>query len=140
MVSIPSYVLPVTLALHLAGLHDPKVHQRARHIFEEVGLFAQVNRDYAGYFLEDNDFRDIREGRLTWMIAVARQRVSSRERKVRAPFFAYLFYVTYTKKIKLRILGTTLRPQNCGHAFFGSALQSPISHLVMFFCSVEEIP
>ncbi len=82
MVSTPSYVLPVSLALHLAGLNDPKVHHRARSIFEEVGLFAQVNRDYAGYFLEDNDFRDIREGRLTWMIAVARQRVNPGQRKV----------------------------------------------------------
>ncbi len=66
MVSSPRYVLPVSLALHLAGLSDPQVHHHARAIFDEIGLFSQVNRDYAGYFLEDNDFRDIREGRLTW--------------------------------------------------------------------------
>ena len=80
-------MLPVSLALHLAGLNDPQVHLRARTIFEELGLFAQINRDYAGYFLEDNDFRDIREGRLTWMIAVARQRVNASQKKVGGVLF-----------------------------------------------------
>jgi hypothetical protein len=104
------YILPISLALHLKGISDSKVHENVRRIFEDVGLFAQVilfvyhiqtlfsnirvgfshavmslfqvNRDYASYFLEDNDYRDIREGRLTWMIAMARQRVSAEQREV----------------------------------------------------------
>jgi len=38
------YILPISLALHLKGISDSEVHEKVRRIFEDVGLFAQVNR------------------------------------------------------------------------------------------------
>ena len=49
-----------SLALHLSGLSQPSVHQQAKAVFNEVGYFADLNRDYANCYLGDEPTRDIR--------------------------------------------------------------------------------
>ena len=51
---------PCSLALHLSGLSQPSVHQQAKAVFNEVGYFADLNRDYANCYLGDEPTRDIR--------------------------------------------------------------------------------
>lgn len=76
-----SYFLPVSLALHLSGLSQHQVHQQAKAVFNEVGYFADLNRDYANCYLGDDPTRDIREGRLTWLIVLALQRADTPQRE-----------------------------------------------------------
>ena len=49
-----------SLALHLSGLSTHQVHKEARKVFNEVGYFADLNRDYANCYLSDEPTRDIR--------------------------------------------------------------------------------
>ncbi len=72
-----SYCLPVSLALHMAGLNEAKWHRQANAVFNEIGYFADLNRDYANCFRSDDCNADIREGRLTWLIVMALQRAKS---------------------------------------------------------------
>jgi hypothetical protein len=60
-----SYCLPVSLALHQAGLNDKKVHQQSKAVFNEIGYFADLNRDYANCYLADDRTGDIRQERNT---------------------------------------------------------------------------
>ena len=55
-----SYFLPVSLALHLSGLSQRSVHQQAKAVFNEVGYFADLNRDYANCYLSDEPTTDIK--------------------------------------------------------------------------------
>lgn len=43
-VSNTSYLLPISLALHLAGLNDEKLQHLAKSIFDQVGYISQVRR------------------------------------------------------------------------------------------------
>lgn len=61
-----------------------QVHEAARAIFNEIGYFAQVNRDFASCFLDrqgKNGASDVMAGRLTWLIVVARQRADKDKRE-----------------------------------------------------------
>ena len=75
-VSQINFCLPVSLALHLADISDPRIHNIANSILTEIGYFLQVTRDYVNCFVDPNG-TDIKEGRLTWLIIVARQRANS---------------------------------------------------------------
>lgn len=80
-VSALNYCLPVSLALHQFGLHDNAVHKQARMIFNEIGYFTQINRDYANAFLERTG-SDIAERKLTWLVVMARQRGNAAQNAV----------------------------------------------------------
>eukprot|EP00095_Tigriopus_kingsejongensis_P008642 maker-scaffold426_size175065-snap-gene-0.46 protein:Tk08642 transcript:maker-scaffold426_size175065-snap-gene-0.46-mRNA-1 annotation:"farnesyl pyrophosphate synthase" len=71
-VSSISYCLPISLAFHKIGIHEPEVHKQIRMIFNEIGYFAQINRDYANCYL-DAQGKDIQEKKLTWLVVMAKQ-------------------------------------------------------------------
>lgn len=71
-VSAISYCLPISLAFHKFGIHDPQVHKQIRMIFNEVGYFAQINRDYANCYLDPSG-TDIKNKKLTWLVVMAKQ-------------------------------------------------------------------
>ncbi|TRY79834.1 hypothetical protein TCAL_05808 [Tigriopus californicus] len=71
-VSAISYCLPISLAFHKFGIHDPQVHKQIRMIFNEVGYFAQINRDYANCYLDPSG-ADIKNKKLTWLVVMAKQ-------------------------------------------------------------------
>ena len=73
--SFPSLVFPISLALHLAGLHQDPVHDLARRILTDIGFFCQVQQDYDNCFKDPKE-GDIAKGRVTWLIVLARQRAS----------------------------------------------------------------
>jgi len=81
-VSQTNYCLPISLALHLAGLHDDKLHQLAHTILHEMGYYVEVLRDYAFCFQNPDVGTDIQDGRLTWLIVLALQRANPEQRRL----------------------------------------------------------
>ena len=73
--TFPTLVFPVSLALHLAGLHQEAVHDQAKRILTDIGFFSQVQQDYDNCFRDPKE-GDIAKGRVTWLIVLARQRAS----------------------------------------------------------------
>lgn len=78
-VSQTNYCLPVSLALHLAGKHEPKLHELAHSILHEMGYYVEVSRDYSYHFHNENG-TDIPDGRLTCLIVLALQRATPEQR------------------------------------------------------------
>lgn len=78
--TFPTLVFPVSLALHLAGLHQAEVHMQAKNILTEIGYFGQVRQDHDNCF-KDPQEGDIAMGRVTWLIVLARQRASPSQLK-----------------------------------------------------------
>ena len=76
-----NYCLPVSLALHLDGIHERAVHNGAHSILHELGYFAQLTQDFANCWVE-SDNQDIAEGRLTWQLVVAFQRANRQQKAV----------------------------------------------------------
>ncbi|KYM94884.1 Farnesyl pyrophosphate synthase [Cyphomyrmex costatus] len=81
-----SFVLPVTIAMQLAGIKDPEMFRQAKTILLEMGHLFQVQDDYLGCYGESSihgkDYTDIEEGKCTWLIVVALQRATPEQRKI----------------------------------------------------------
>lgn len=75
------YCLPVSVALHLAGIHQPEVHVGARNILYQMGYFSEIYHDFSNCFVLP-DGRDIHDGKLTWLIIVACQRANAKQRAI----------------------------------------------------------
>jgi len=75
------YCLPVSMALHLGGIHQPEVHNAARKILHQMSYFQEFYHDFANCF-ENPNGRDIQDGRLTWLIVVACQRANSKQKAI----------------------------------------------------------
>jgi farnesyl diphosphate synthase len=71
-----NFCLPISLALYLANLSDPRIHEVAHSILIGISYFLQVTRDYVNCYV-DPFGSDIKEGRITWLIIIARQRANS---------------------------------------------------------------
>ncbi|XP_051160303.1 uncharacterized protein LOC127280930 [Leptopilina boulardi] len=81
-----TFVMPITLAMHLAGIKDNDVFRQARTLLFEMGNLCQVNDDYLDCF-EDSEKTgkigtDIQEGKCTWFAVVAMQRVTLEQRMI----------------------------------------------------------
>ncbi|XP_012233768.1 farnesyl pyrophosphate synthase isoform X2 [Linepithema humile] len=81
-----SFILPVTAAMHLARIKDPEMFRQTRTILLEMGHFFQVQDDYLGCYgnseVIGKDSTDIEEGKCTWLVVVALQRVTPEQRKI----------------------------------------------------------
>ncbi|KAH0945116.1 hypothetical protein HN011_012148 [Eciton burchellii] len=81
-----TFILPITIAMHYAGIKDPEMFRQAKTILFEMGHFFQVQDDYLGCFgnpaIVGKDNTDIEEGKCTWLIVMALQRVTSLQRKI----------------------------------------------------------
>jgi len=80
-VSETNYCLPISLALHLANLHDKRLHALAHSILHEIGYYGEITRDFSNCFVDING-TDIQDGRLTSLIVVALQRANPGQRKL----------------------------------------------------------
>jgi len=87
-VSQTNYCLPISLALHLAGLHGEKLHELAHSILHEMGYYVEVNRDFNGCFLDPKG-TDIADGRLTCLITLALQRATRDQKKLLDENYGY---------------------------------------------------
>jgi len=76
-----NYCLPVSLALHLEGIHEEHLHKAAHNILHELGYFAQLTRDFQNCYVNEGH-EDIVQGRLTWQICVAFQRANNAQKRV----------------------------------------------------------
>ncbi|EGI61113.1 PREDICTED: farnesyl pyrophosphate synthase-like isoform X2 [Acromyrmex echinatior] len=79
-----SFILPITIAMHLAGIKDPEMFRQAKTILLEMGHLFQVQDDYLGCYsdVHSKDYTDIQEGKCTWLIVVALQRATPEQRKI----------------------------------------------------------
>ncbi|KYM94888.1 PREDICTED: farnesyl pyrophosphate synthase-like [Cyphomyrmex costatus] len=81
-----TYVFPITAAMHLAGIKDQEMFKEAKTISLELGCFFQVQDDYVDLFGKfdvcGKDGTDIQEGKCTWFVVVALQRVTPEQRKI----------------------------------------------------------
>ncbi|KYQ51068.1 Farnesyl pyrophosphate synthase, partial [Trachymyrmex zeteki] len=75
-----SFILPIIVAMHLAGIKDPEMFRQAKTILLEIGHLFQVQNDYVVHG-KDYD-TDIQEGKCTWLIVVALQRATPDQRKI----------------------------------------------------------
>ncbi|KYM94887.1 PREDICTED: farnesyl pyrophosphate synthase-like [Cyphomyrmex costatus] len=81
-----SFILPIIAAMQLAGIKDQEMFKEAKTILLEIGCLFQVQDDYLGSY---GDFEicgknnnDVQEGKCTWFIVVALQRVTPEQRKI----------------------------------------------------------
>ncbi|CAG5101344.1 Similar to FDPS: Farnesyl pyrophosphate synthase (Gallus gallus) [Cotesia congregata] len=81
-----SFVMPITLAMHFAGVVDPEMYRQAKTILLEMGHFFQVQDDYLNIYgdprITGKQGLDIKEGKCTWLAVVALQRVTPSQRKI----------------------------------------------------------
>ncbi|XP_077272957.1 farnesyl pyrophosphate synthase-like isoform X3 [Temnothorax americanus] len=79
-------ILPVTAAMHLAGIKDSEMFEQATPVLLEIGRFYQIQDDYLSCFgnpeVRGKDDTDIQEGKCTWFIVVALQRATPEQRKI----------------------------------------------------------
>ncbi|KAM0728777.1 Farnesyl pyrophosphate synthase [Formica fusca] len=81
-----TFVLPITVAMHFAGIKDLEMLRQTKTILFEMGHFFQVQDDYLGCYgkpeVIGKDNTDIQEGKCTWLIVVALQRAIPEQRKI----------------------------------------------------------
>ncbi|XP_051158364.1 farnesyl pyrophosphate synthase-like [Leptopilina boulardi] len=81
-----TFVMPVTLAMHFAGIKDSEMFRQATTILLEIGNFFQVQDDYLDCFgdpqVTGKVGTDIEEGKCSWLVVVALQRVTPAQRKI----------------------------------------------------------
>lgn len=75
------YCLPVSLALHLANIHQPEVHIGARKILHQMGYISELYHDFVNCYA-DPEGKDIQDGKLTWLIVVACQRANAKQKAI----------------------------------------------------------
>merc|ERR1712018_729517 len=78
--TFPRYVLPVRLALHLAGLNSSKVHVQAHKVLDDIGFLTQMTGDFADCYYDDESGSDIQDGRMTWLLVNAYQRANASQK------------------------------------------------------------
>lgn len=76
-----NFCLPISLALHLAGMHEEKLHELAHTILHEIGSYVELNHDLHNCYL-DPQGSDIEDGRLTFLIVLALQRANPEQKKL----------------------------------------------------------
>ncbi|KAG7209639.1 hypothetical protein KM043_011286 [Ampulex compressa] len=78
--------LPVVSAMHFAGIRDPEMHRQAKTILLEMGHFFQVQDDYLDCYgnpdITGKVGTDIAEGKCSWLVVVALQRVTQKQRQI----------------------------------------------------------
>ncbi|XP_029046807.1 farnesyl pyrophosphate synthase-like isoform X2 [Osmia bicornis bicornis] len=81
-----TFVLPTTIAMCFAGIKDPEMYRQAKTILLEMGHFYQVLDDYMNCYgsmeATGKIGSDIKEGKCSWLVVVALQRVTPEQRKI----------------------------------------------------------
>ncbi|XP_039306133.1 farnesyl pyrophosphate synthase-like [Solenopsis invicta] len=81
-----AYLVPTILAMHFAGIKDPEMFKQAETVLLKMGYLYQVQDDYLGCFgnfeVFGKDSTDIEEGKCTWLVIQALQRVTPEQRKI----------------------------------------------------------
>jgi len=73
--TFPRYVLPVRLALHLAGLNGTRVLDQAQKVLSDIGFLTQMTGDFGDcYYDATGSGTDIEDGRMTWLVVNAYHR------------------------------------------------------------------
>ncbi|XP_031829698.1 farnesyl pyrophosphate synthase isoform X3 [Nomia melanderi] len=81
-----TFVLPVQAAMHFVGIKDPELFRQAQTILIEMGQYFQVRDDYLDCYgdkeVTGKNSTDIAQGKCTWLIVVALQRATQKQRKI----------------------------------------------------------
>nr|CAI5826552.1 unnamed protein product [Callosobruchus analis] len=80
------YCLPMSLAMYLANTYDPEQHRVAKSISVEIGELFQLQNDFLDCFGNPKGTgkisSDIKEGKCTWLAAVALEKANSAQKKI----------------------------------------------------------
>ncbi|XP_012523978.1 farnesyl pyrophosphate synthase [Monomorium pharaonis] len=79
-------VVSINAAMHFAGIKNPEMFKQSKTIVLETGYLYQIQDDYLSCFgnfetLLKNS-TDIEEGKCTWLVVTALQRVTPEQRKI----------------------------------------------------------
>ncbi|KYM94885.1 Farnesyl pyrophosphate synthase [Cyphomyrmex costatus] len=81
-----SFVMPIIAAMYIAGIKDQVMFRQVKTISFKMGLLFQVQNDYLDLFGKfgvcGKDGTDIQEGKCTWFVVLALQRVTPEQRKI----------------------------------------------------------
>ncbi|EFN82314.1 Farnesyl pyrophosphate synthetase [Harpegnathos saltator] len=81
-----TFVLPMSVAMHFAGIKSRELFEEARTILTKIGHFYQIQDDYLSCYGNRKTLgkvgTDIEEGKCTWLIVTALQRVTREQRNV----------------------------------------------------------
>jgi farnesyl diphosphate synthase len=81
-----SYYLPITLAMHMSGVKDPKLFHQTRKVLLEIGNFFQAQDDFIDCFGDPSVTgkigTDIQEGKCSWLAVVAMQRANEEQKNI----------------------------------------------------------
>jgi len=79
-----SFYLPVALAMHMAEIKDPNLFSAAKTILLDMGTFFQVQDDYLDCYgdptVTGKVGTDIQDGKCSWLVTVALQRINAHQR------------------------------------------------------------
>jgi len=89
--SFYSFYLPVAMAMNMAGYTDPRLYEKAREIFLDIGHYFQVTDDYLDCFGDPEVIgkigTDIQDGKCSWLIVKALEAGSPEDIKVLAQHY-----------------------------------------------------
>ncbi|XP_043686835.1 farnesyl pyrophosphate synthase isoform X2 [Vespula pensylvanica] len=81
-----AFVLPVKIAMYIVNMKDPELHKQVEALLVEMGHFYQIQDDYLDCYGDTKvigkNSTDIQEGKCTWLIVSALQRVTPEQRKI----------------------------------------------------------
>ncbi|XP_076242568.1 farnesyl pyrophosphate synthase-like isoform X2 [Calliopsis andreniformis] len=81
-----TFILPVAAAMHHAGIKDQEMYRQAKTILLEMGHYFQVQDDYLDCYGDTETIgkigTDIETGKCSWLVVVALQRATQKQRKV----------------------------------------------------------
>jgi len=81
-----SFYLPVALAMHMAGINDPRLLKKAEEILLPMGRFFQVQDDFLDCFgnpeVTGKIGTDIEDGKCSWLVVTVSSMCDSAQRKI----------------------------------------------------------
>ncbi|XP_068620424.1 farnesyl pyrophosphate synthase-like isoform X2 [Battus philenor] len=81
-----SSVFPILSALILSNKYNVESRKNVMAIFNDIGVWSQINNDFTDYFDEDTKTgktgTDIQEGKCTWLAVTVLERCSENQRKI----------------------------------------------------------
>ncbi|XP_036147445.1 farnesyl pyrophosphate synthase-like [Monomorium pharaonis] len=79
-------VVPIFAAMHFVGIKDPEMFKEAKNIALDIGYLIQARDDYlacyGSYETIQKISTDIEEGKCSWVVVTALERVTPEQRKI----------------------------------------------------------
>jgi len=81
-----SFYLPISLGMHMAGITDQKMFDKARNVLMELGEFFQIQDDYLDCYgnpeIMGKIGTDIQDAKCSWLMVTALEKASEEQRNI----------------------------------------------------------